>query len=133
MPNLYQKTLTLTVPEDFSFWRTVLSHGWCMLAPFALDREQRVLARTLRTSRQSVCIEIRARDPNRLEILARSHRPLLMADTQEILSQVTCMLRLDESLHDFYQSLDSAECEDLNWISKARAGRLLRGPSLFED
>lgn len=132
MANLYQKKLTLTVPEDFSFWRTVLSHGWCMLAPFVLDREQRVLARTLKTSRQSVCVEMRAKHPN-LEILVRSHRPLLTADSQEILSQVACMLRLDESLLDFYQSLNSVGSGDLNWIPMAKAGRLLRGPSLFED
>ena len=133
MSNLYRKQLTLTIPEDFSFWRTVLSHGWCVLAPFSLDRERRVLARTLKIRQQPVCIEIRARGPDRLEILARSHRPLLKADSQEILSQVAGMLRLNESLHDFYQSLDCADSRDLNWIPKAKAGRLLRGPSLFED
>jgi N-glycosylase/DNA lyase len=58
----------------------------------------------------------------------------MKADSQEILLQVVNMLRLNESMQDFYQSLDSASSiGDLNWIPEARAGRLLRSPSLFED
>ena len=131
---MYQKKLTLAVPSDFSFWRTVLSHGWCMLAPFSLDRERQMLSRILKTRRQSFYIEMRAKDPDRLEVLAESYRPLLSADSQEILAQVVTMLRLDESMQDFYQSLNTASSVGApDWIPKARAGRLLRSPSLFED
>jgi 3-methyladenine DNA glycosylase/8-oxoguanine DNA glycosylase len=134
MSTVYQKKLTLPVPSDFSFWKTVLSHGWCMLAPFSLDRERQMLSRILKTRRQSFYIEMRVKDPDRLEVLAESHRPLLSPDSQEILSQVVTMLRLDESMQDFYQSLNTAgSIGDLNWIPKTRAGRLLRSPSLFED
>ena len=37
-PSMIQRTLILDVPTDFSFWRTVLSHGWCTLQPFFLNR-----------------------------------------------------------------------------------------------
>jgi 3-methyladenine DNA glycosylase/8-oxoguanine DNA glycosylase len=134
LPKVYEKKLNLPVPKDFSFWRTVLSHGWCMLAPFSLDRERRVLRRILKTHRQSVYIEMRAKDPDRLEILARSRQPIFSADSHEILSQVITMLRLDESMQDFYQALSTASDDGaLGWIPEARAGRLLRSPSLFED
>jgi hypothetical protein len=78
---VYEKKLNLPVPEDFSFWRTVLSHGWCMLAPFSLDRERRVLTRILKTRRQSVHVEMKAANPDRLEILAQSRQPILSAES----------------------------------------------------
>lgn len=130
---VYEKKLNLPVPEDFSFWRTVLSHGWCMLAPFSLDREGRVLRRILKTRRQSVRVEMKATNPDRLEILAQSRRPILSAESHEILSQVVTMLRLNESMQDFYQFLTACDHGALSWIPKAKAGRLLRSPSLFED
>lgn len=133
MSTHHQKKLMLTVPQDFSFWRTVLSHGWCALAPFWLDRTGRVLGRTLKTRRQSVSVEMHAPDTYRVEILVRSHRQLSRTDSHEILVQVLRMLRLEESLQDFYQSLRSRNDVDLSWIPKAKAGRLLRSPSLFED
>jgi len=30
--------LTIKTPRDFNFRRTVLSHGWCALLPFELDK-----------------------------------------------------------------------------------------------
>jgi hypothetical protein len=30
--------ITIKTPSDFNFQRTVLSHGWCELLPFELDR-----------------------------------------------------------------------------------------------
>lgn len=47
-----QPTLILDVPSDFSFWRTVLSHGWCTLPPFFLDRPARRLLRVLQLASQ---------------------------------------------------------------------------------
>ncbi len=33
------KTLFLDAPDDFSFRRTIFSHGWCELLPFEIDKE----------------------------------------------------------------------------------------------
>jgi len=39
--------LTIKTPPTFNFRRTVLSHGWCALLPFELDRERWRLMRVL--------------------------------------------------------------------------------------
>ena len=39
--------LTIRTPPDFNFHRTVLSHGWCELLPFELDRVKWKLTRVL--------------------------------------------------------------------------------------
>ena len=42
--------IRLDVPGDFDFRATVASHGWCVLAPFAWDREAATLERPLALS-----------------------------------------------------------------------------------
>ena len=39
--------ITIPTPREFSFKRTVISHGWCQLLPFAIDQAQWRLTRTL--------------------------------------------------------------------------------------
>jgi 3-methyladenine DNA glycosylase/8-oxoguanine DNA glycosylase len=129
-----KRKLILQVPDDFNFWRTVFSHGWCRLAPFSVDRERRVLKRIVKTRRQPVSLEVEASSPDRLEVRLLAHQPLLGSDVEEVRSQVVTMLRLDESMRDFYEALRATgDGAALDWIARARAGRLLRGPSLFED
>ncbi|MFN8009292.1 MAG: hypothetical protein U0V70_20150 [Terriglobia bacterium] len=44
------------------------------------------------------------------------------------------MFRLHESLHPFFIALEnSKQNENFRWIAQVNAGRLLRGPNLFED
>ncbi|PYS73465.1 MAG: hypothetical protein DMF73_05815 [Acidobacteria bacterium] len=43
--------LTVRTPPDFNFHRTVLSHGWCELLPFELDRAKWKLTRVLARDR----------------------------------------------------------------------------------
>lgn len=56
---MIQRTLILDVPPDFSFSRTVLSHGWCTLQPFFLDRRRRRLLRALQLDSQTALAEMR--------------------------------------------------------------------------
>ncbi len=131
--NLIERKLSLPVPDDFNFWRTVLSHGWCQLAPFSVDRERRVLKRIVRTRRQPVSLEMEARRSD-LEVRVVAHEPLLRFDVEEVQSQIVTMLRLDESMRNFYEALRAhSDGADLDWIARAKVGRLLRSPSLFED
>src|SRR5262249_49348971 len=41
--------ITIATPEQFSFQRTVMSHGWCELPPFELDRSNWQLTRVIET------------------------------------------------------------------------------------
>ena len=56
-----QRTMILNVPPDFSFWRTVLSHGWSTLQPFFLDRSRQRLLRVLQLDSQPALAEMRER------------------------------------------------------------------------
>src|SRR6476620_8518366 len=54
--------LTIRTPTDFNFYRTVLTHGWCELLPFELDRDRWKLTRVLDLDRgRPVTVEVSAR------------------------------------------------------------------------
>jgi 3-methyladenine DNA glycosylase/8-oxoguanine DNA glycosylase len=126
--------LSVPTPKDFSFWRTVLSHGWCTLAPFYLEQEERLLRRVLRTTGSSVLVDMQESVDGHIALTVHSHRPLRRQDLTLIQSQVVRMLRLDESLQAFYEVLaETPGNGEFEWVTRAKAGRLLRGPSLFED
>jgi 3-methyladenine DNA glycosylase/8-oxoguanine DNA glycosylase len=126
--------LRISTPTDFSFWRTASSHGWCNLAPFFLDRERRLLRRVLRTSKDPALVEISENSDHELHVSIQSHHRLVQKDLGFIRAQVAHVLRLDESLAEFYLALSKAGVNgEFEWIPKARAGRLLRSPSVFED
>lgn len=52
-------------------------------------------------------------------------------DEQKIIRDVRHILRLDDPLEDFYTLTDKDD--ELGWISKSRAGRLVRSATVFED
>jgi 3-methyladenine DNA glycosylase/8-oxoguanine DNA glycosylase len=121
--------LTVRAPNDFNFYRTVLSHGWCALPPFELDRERWKLTRVLDLDRgKPVTIEVSARRGG-LKILVS--RQVNDRATQKIIRDVRHMLRLDDDLKSFYE-MTSSEA-DFAWIGEQGAGRLLRSPTVFED
>jgi 3-methyladenine DNA glycosylase/8-oxoguanine DNA glycosylase len=129
-----QQNIKLHTPPDFSFWRTAFSHGWCALEPFALDRKQRRLARVLGSSQGPVLVEMSSEAPEVLQLVVRSHQPLIKTDLTILKKRVAVMLRLDESLDSFYATLDRVSVNgEFGWIRQERAGRLLRSPDLFED
>ncbi len=121
--------LSITTPREFSFKRTVISHGWCELVPFKIDRERWVLTRTLDLKEgQPVTIKITA---NRRALLINTSRRLSQSAAKKVIGDVRHMLRLDDDIGAFYQLL--VEDDDFNWIPTQGAGRLLRSPTVFED
>src|SRR6185295_2761760 len=121
--------LKIKTPPDFNFRRTVLSHGWCALPPFELDRDRWVLTRVLEVGlKKPVTVVITA---NRAGLKIVTSRNVSPRATERIIRDVRHMLRLDDDLRDFYSTM-AAE-PDFSWISTQGAGRLLRSPTVYED
>src|SRR5215210_3465752 len=121
--------LTIKTPQDFSFKRTVISHGWYGLPPFELDRDNWILTRAL-DLKNSPPVSVRISSPKRSISIAPSRR-LSQAAATQVLHDVRHMLRLDDDMSHFY-GLMSAH-DDFQWIPAQGAGRLLRSPTVFED
>jgi len=123
--------VTLSVPHNFNFWRTVYSHGWCSLPPFLVDKE----TRTLR-----IVFDVGPGDPAGVEV-CQPRRGILAIKAQRgtlsspgkrrLLEGLRTVLRLDEDLSEFYAQ--ARRHGRFRWVSRMGAGRLLRAPTVFED
>ena len=121
--------ITFATPREFSFKRTIISHGWCQLLPFKIDDEKWQLTRTLDLQDASpVTITITA---TRRAVVIKMSRRLNQAATKKVVADVRHMLRLDDNIDEFYRLLLADS--DFNWIPTQGAGRLLRSPTVFED
>ena len=121
--------LRVKTPPDFNFHRTVLSHGWCALLPFELDRNDWVLTRVLDFGRaKPVTVKV-SNSKRGLKVL--TSRPVAEVAAAKIVRAVRHMLRLDDDLQPFYLAM-SADPEFM-WITSEGAGRLLRSPTVYED
>jgi hypothetical protein len=123
----------IPVPSDFDFRATVLSHGWCNLAPFAWDMDAAVLERPLRVpGRPTVTAAFRQPGGRGapVEVAVRGGRGA--RERRAIEEAAVVMLRLGADLSPFY-----ARCRGAGRpFATARRhgfGRLLRSPTLFED
>jgi N-glycosylase/DNA lyase len=121
--------IALNTPREFSFRRTIISHGWCQLLPFKIDYEKWELIRTLDFKDSTpVTIVMRA---NKRGLKITSSRRLSQSATKNVIADVRHMLRLDDDMAGFYRLL--ANDADFDWIPTQGAGRLLRSPTVFED
>lgn len=121
--------ITIKTPSDFNFQRTVLSHGWCALLPFELDRKNWVLTRVLDVGRMKP-VTVRISFGNHgLKIV--TSRKVAESSAAKIVRDVRHMMRLDDDLQAFYAAM-SADGE-FAWITNEGAGRLLRSPTVYED
>ena len=121
--------LTIKTPPDFNFHRTVLSHGWCELVPFELDRTRWVLTRVLDVGgAKPVTVKISS---SRRGLKVLTSRPVGATAAAKIGRDVRHMLRLDDNLGPFYQKMSGDP--DFTWITTQGAGRLLRSPTVYED
>ena len=121
--------ISINVPRDFSFKRTIISHGWCELLPFEIDRTNWTLIRVLHLkSAKPVTVRISA---STRAIHVQLSRKLSERATQQVVRDVRHMLRLDDDMGSFY-GLMSTE-EDFSWIATQGAGRMLRSPTVYED
>ncbi len=125
------RSLELATPAGFSFPRTALSHGWCMLPPFRFRRDPFLLERVLRLPSGRILPVVLSAAPGGKLRVAWEGRAPGAGDRASLLAQVRHMLRLDEDLDPFYR-LASARA-GFEWIARAGAGRLLRSPTVFED
>lgn len=131
MPALPSQIMEITIPtpREFSFKRTVISHGWCELLPFQIDQEKWQLTRTLDLEdAKPVTITISA---TKRAVAIKAFRRLSQTATKKMVADVRHMLRLDDNFTDFYRLMTADN--DFNWIPTQGAGRLLRSPTVFED
>lgn len=125
-------TLEISAPADFNFWRTVYSHGWCALLPFKVEKDKFQLARVIEISSGKVAsLKIMQSYGCMLVVDITSPKPITSKEQSEIISSVRTCLRLDEDFSEFYS--EAKKHKDFRWISRLRAGRLLRAPTVFED
>lgn len=127
--------LRLAVDPPFSLWTAALLHGWYALAPFRWLPDSETLERVDRLPSGAVyTVRLRAApnfaDGRRgIDLLAQPTPSA--ADARELMARARRMLRLDEDLTDFH-----ARCRrscTLRPVAEIGAGRLLRGPDLWED
>lgn len=121
--------LKISTPPNFSFRRTVRSHGWYALPRLAFDESTWTLLRVLDVGlAKPVTVTINARHG---EILIKTSRRVSNKASDKVLRDVRHIFRLDDDMTDFYQAV-TAEPE-FAWIVAEGAGRLLRSPTVFED
>ena len=121
--------IKIPTPRTFSFRRTIISHGWCELLPFEIDEKRWVLTRVIdlhpnppvTVVLSSVGRSVRATTPKALN----------KRETAKLERDVRHLLRLDDDLGPFYDSM--AGDPDFEWIGIQGAGRMLRSPTVFED
>ncbi len=93
--------ITFAIPREFSFRRTIISHGWCQLLPFKIDDEKWQLTRTLdQQDTDPVTITIRA---TKRALVIKTSRRLNQAATKKMVADVRHMLRLDDNIAEFYR------------------------------
>ena len=116
--------------EPIDLPRTLASHGVATLPPQRLDEETWTLETTLATGRnaaRTVRVHAGRRGHAAVELVSGRAGETMRA---RLLATVRHMLRLDEDLSGFYAV--AAADPGLAWAA-AGAGRMLRGPTVFED
>jgi N-glycosylase/DNA lyase len=121
--------LTIKTPRDFNFRRTVLSHGWCALLPFELDKNSWTLVRVLDGGQTEPVIVKLSSTHGAIKV--STSRRLGKKAAREIERDIRHMFRLDDDLREFYQTV--AANPEFAWVAHQGAGRLLRSPTVFED
>lgn len=120
------KEFIINLPEDFSFFHTIHSHGWSDLRPFIIDEAGQSLKYTFIEKGRPVDAVI-SDSVGRLNVtLSRS-----IVKTNAIEQAIRHIFRMDEVFEEFYGRLGSEA--SLNWIAEVKAGRLLRSPTVWED
>ena len=121
--------LKIPTPRTFSFRRTVASHGWYQLPPFALDTKKWELSRVIDLGDKppvTICLTGRKNC-----VSVTTARPLPKRDAAIVLRDARHILRLNDDLSEFY--LVTNNDPEFVWVAQQGAGRLLRSPTVFED
>lgn len=123
--------LTVSTPLTFRFWRTVYSHGWCSLPPFAVDKENHAFKRPLELLDGTLVNCVMKESGSGIRIHVQSKKPLNTEQQQEVKAQLGSCLRLTDDLGEFYVA--ARKHKEFRWAPRLGAGRLLRAPTVFED
>lgn len=124
--------LPFPVPRAFHFEHTVLSHGWCALSPFSYEQNTRVLTRTLALpDGRGSTITCRPGPGSSVLVEVEHTGRLRQADLAFLTTRLVTMLHLDLDLAPFHRRMKTHP--EFAWMAKARAGRMLRGATFFED
>ncbi len=121
-------SLFIEIPDNFNFRSTIYSHGWCELAPFEIDDENWRLSYVFtdgKAKRPTFATIFEDDGQLRIDL---DRKP---ADSEKIINDARHLLRLDDDIDGFYESVVGHE--KLDWVVKRRAGRMLRSPTVFED
>ncbi len=127
------KTLFLDAPDDFSFRRTIFSHGWCELLPFEIDKENWRLSYVFagENSKNPVSATTSDAEDGRVKIEIYDAVKIGGNFEKKLLCDARHVLRLDDDLSEFYEFTETEK--RLDWVRATNAGRMLRSPTVFED
>ena len=121
--------ITIPTPRNFSFQRTVISHGWYGLLPFSLDQAKWELTRVIDLGdKPPVTITMRR---GKGHVSVTTSRRLTKTEAARVLRDARHILRLDDDLAPFYQA--TGDDPEFALIENQGAGRMLRSPTVFED
>jgi len=118
----------LDVPPDFSFRRTVNSHGWCDLAPFVPDHADASLATVVALPGGGARRIVLREDDG---VVLESEGVADAATRRFVIAAGRRVLALDVDIAPFHEAV--RRDPRYRWIAGTRSGRLLRGPSAWED
>jgi N-glycosylase/DNA lyase len=127
-------TLILPTPDGFKFLPVIWSHGWYQLPPFSFDEGTRTLGRLQALpDGRIVSLAIRSEtDDSTLHIVVDGlDATPTTAQAETIKQVVTRILSLDWDLSGFYAAM--REHLRYHWAERSSAGRILIGPTVWED
>ncbi len=119
----------LKTPRDFSFRRTVNSHGWCDLAPF-----------TAAADATSVATVVALQNGGARRIVLREDGGVVVLESPGAADAATRRALIEAGRRVLALDVDVSEFHDVvrrvpryRWIADTRSGRLLRAPTAWED
>jgi len=128
------QSLRLAAPSGFQFRPTALSHGWCVLRPFAHDDASGQVSRVQRLADGGlVHLTMAAGEaPGEVRVVVDGlETPLTLARLAEVETTVGRILGFDQRVEDFHALARAMPGYD--WVERAGAGRMLVSPTVWED
>jgi 3-methyladenine DNA glycosylase/8-oxoguanine DNA glycosylase len=118
----------LKTPRDFSFRRTVNSHGWCDLAPFTAAADATSVATVIAVPGGGARKVVLHDDDG---VVLESPGAADVATRRALIAAGRRILALDVDISEFHDVVRGDP--RYRWIADTRSGRLLRAPTAWED
>lgn len=117
--------------KTFAFWPTVWSHGWCELSPFAVNPDAKTLQRIVELPDGGLTKVVMKGIENGVDITLQTEKGLSKEALEYVDNMVRYVLCIDTDLSSLHRFVRTTT--EFSWIAREKAGRLLRGPTVFED